>query len=48
MNSGRVPVRCTFIQFGDVTTDVAEDLYSKEGANIVRRAWNEVGVKRRH
>ena len=48
MNSGRVPVRCTFIQFADVTTDVAEELYGEKGAKIVRSAWSEVGVKRRH
>jgi hypothetical protein len=46
MNSGRVPARCTFIQFADVTTDVAEELYGEEVAEIVRGAWNDVGVKR--
>ncbi len=48
MSSGRVPARCTFVQFADVTTDVAEELYGEEGAKIVRDAWNEVGVTRKH
>src|SRR6476620_11152542 len=48
MNSGRVPSQCTFIQCADVTTDVAEELYGAEGAQIVRAAWNQVGVARKH
>ncbi|KAK3332942.1 metalloprotease [Cercophora scortea] len=48
MNSGRVPPRCTFIQFADVTTEVAEELFGDEGAKIVRAAWTEVGVVRKH
>ncbi|KAK3900482.1 hypothetical protein C8A05DRAFT_45687 [Staphylotrichum tortipilum] len=48
MKSGLVPARCTFVQFADVTTDVAEGLYGEEGAKIVRAAWNEVGVTRKH
>ncbi|KAL2126633.1 hypothetical protein VTI74DRAFT_492 [Chaetomium olivicolor] len=46
MVSGRVPPRCTFIQFADVTTEVAEELYGEDGAKIVRTAWDAVGVKR--
>ncbi|KAK3938575.1 putative peptidase [Diplogelasinospora grovesii] len=48
MNSGRVPSRCNFLQFADVTTEIAEELYGDEGAKIVRQAWNEVGVQRKH
>ena len=48
MSSGRVPARCTFVQFADVTTDVADELYGEEGAKIVRAAWNEGGVMRKH
>ncbi|KAK3988030.1 hypothetical protein QBC44DRAFT_382748 [Cladorrhinum sp. PSN332] len=48
MNSGRVPPRCTFIQFADVTTEVAEEEFGEEAAKIVRTAWNEVGVVRKH
>jgi Zn-dependent metalloprotease len=48
MNSGRVPARCTFVQFADVTTEVAEELFGEEAAKIVRNAWNEVGVTRKH
>ncbi|KAL2142019.1 hypothetical protein VTI28DRAFT_1709 [Corynascus sepedonium] len=48
MSSGRVPSRCTFIQFADVTTEVAEELFGEDAAKIVRDAWNEVGVKRKY
>lgn len=48
MNGGQVPSRCTFVQFADVTTEVAEELYGEEAAKTVRNAWNEVGVMRRH
>ncbi|OHE91330.1 hypothetical protein CORC01_13359 [Colletotrichum orchidophilum] len=47
MNSGRVPTKCTFIQFADVTTEVAEELFGDEAGKIVRDAWNEVGVTRK-
>lgn len=46
MNSGRVPPRCTFQQFADVTVDVAEEVFDKETAKTVRKAWKQVGVKR--
>ncbi|KAL2193059.1 metalloprotease [Corynascus similis CBS 632.67] len=48
MSSGRVPSRCTFIQFADVTTEVAEELFGEDAAKIVRDSWNEVGVKRKY
>ncbi|KAK4224026.1 hypothetical protein QBC38DRAFT_486395 [Podospora fimiseda] len=48
MNSGRVPPRCTFVQFADVTTEVAEEEFGEEAAKIVRKAWNDVGVVRKH
>ncbi|KAK1993444.1 metalloprotease [Colletotrichum falcatum] len=48
MNSGRIPPRCTFIQFADVTVDVAEELYGEEAGKIVRAAWVEVGVQRKN
>lgn len=48
MSSGRVPAKCTFTQFADVTTDVAEELFGDDGAKTVRNAWNEVGVTRKH
>ncbi|KAK0629397.1 hypothetical protein B0T17DRAFT_589193 [Bombardia bombarda] len=47
MNSGQVPPKCTFVQFADVTTEVAEELYGEEAAKIVRAAWTEVGVVRK-
>lgn len=48
MTSGSVPPRCSFVQFADVTTEVAEELYGEEAAKIVRSAWTEVGVVRKH
>lgn len=47
MNSGRIPPKCTFIQFADVTVDIAEELLGHDAAKIVRTAWNEVGVQRK-
>ncbi|KAI4213334.1 MAG: hypothetical protein LQ351_004075 [Letrouitia transgressa] len=43
----RIPPTCTFIQFADVTVDVAEALFGEEAAKTVRAAWNEVGVARK-
>ena len=47
MLSGRIPPRCNFQQFSDVTVDVAEELFDAEAAKIVREAWTEVGVVRK-
>lgn len=47
VNSRRIPPACTFLQFADVTVDIAESLYHEEEAKIVRGAWNTVGVQRR-
>ncbi|KAI0142889.1 metalloprotease [Xylariaceae sp. FL1272] len=47
MNSGQIPARATFMQFADVTVDKAEELFGDDGAAIVRKAWNEVGVVRK-
>jgi len=44
----RIPPTCKFIQFADVTVDVAEELFGDDAAKIVRAAWNEVGVVRKH
>lgn len=46
MTSGRVPPKCTFQQFADVTVDMAEEEFSKEAADKVRKAWAQVGVSR--
>ena len=46
MNSGKIPARCSFSQFADVTVDVAEEKFDKEAAQIVRKAWKDVGVSR--
>jgi Zn-dependent metalloprotease len=47
MNSGRIPPRCTFIQFADVTVDIAEEKFGDDAAKIIRKAWNDVGVVRK-
>lgn len=46
MTSGRVPAKCSFQQFADVTVDCAEEEFGKEAAQKVRKAWDEVGVSR--
>ncbi|KAL6857291.1 Metalloprotease [Trichoderma novae-zelandiae] len=46
MNCGKVPTRCTFQQFANVTVECAEELFDVEAAKIVREAWNKVGVTR--
>lgn len=48
MNSGRVPPKCNFTQFADVTVDVAEEKYGAQAAKIVRKAWDDVGVIRKN
>ncbi|PHH88040.1 hypothetical protein CDD83_8065 [Cordyceps sp. RAO-2017] len=44
---GRVPFRCNFLQFADVTVDCAEEEFGEEAAQTVRKAWNDVGVTRK-
>ena len=46
MQSGRIPPKCTFVQFADVTVEVAQELYGPEAAKAVRSAWTQVGVVR--
>lgn len=46
MNSGKVPAKCSFIQFADATVDCAKQEFDAEAAKIVRKAWNDVGVSR--
>ncbi|KAK5987800.1 Protease PrtS [Cladobotryum mycophilum] len=46
MRSGKVPEKCTFLQFADVTVDVAKEEYGDDDAKTVRKAWNDVGVSR--
>ncbi|KFG84988.1 metalloprotease [Metarhizium anisopliae] len=46
MNSGKIPARCSFTQFADVTVDCAEEEFGKDAAEIVRKAWTDVGVTR--
>ncbi|KAL7783652.1 metalloprotease [Trichoderma ceciliae] len=46
MNCGKVPARCTFRQFADVTVECAEELFGEDAARTVRKAWSEVGVTR--
>jgi len=46
MNSGRIPPKCTFIQFADETVDQCQTLYGDDDAKKLRSAWDEVGVTR--
>jgi len=46
LNSGRIPPKCTFLQFADATVEQSQTLYGDDVAKTLRNAWNEVGVKR--
>ncbi|KAL7946552.1 hypothetical protein V8C42DRAFT_352687 [Trichoderma barbatum] len=43
MRSGKVPENCTFLQFADVTVDIANKEFDDNVAKAVRKAWDEVG-----
>ena len=45
MNSHRVAPTCTFAQFADATVSVAEEMFGDAAGKIVKRSWDEVGVK---
>jgi Zn-dependent metalloprotease len=45
--SRRIPDECTFLQFADVTVAIAQEKFGASDAQIVRNAWNTVGVVRR-
>ena len=44
MNSGRIPAKCTFKQFADVTVEVAKEAFGEDDAAKVQKAWDDVGV----
>ena len=46
VSTHRISANCTFIQFADVTVEVAKELFGADEAKTVRNAWNEVGVVR--
>ncbi len=46
MNSGRIPSKCTFIQFAEATSDVAEEMYGPDVGSKCQSAWTQVGVVR--
>lgn len=46
MTSGKVPAKCDFKQFADVTVSAAEEEFGEEAAKVVRQAWTDVGVVR--
>ncbi|KAI9151881.1 Protease PrtS [Paramyrothecium foliicola] len=46
LNSGKVPSKCTFVQFADATIETAEEMGDEE-AKIIQQAWNDVGVTRK-
>ncbi|ORY61525.1 uncharacterized protein BCR38DRAFT_396482 [Pseudomassariella vexata] len=47
MQSGQVAPRSSFIQFADITVDIAQEFFDDEAAKIVRKAWTAVGVARK-
>lgn len=46
MRSGKVPESSTFLQFADATVDVAKKEFGEDVAKTVRKAWDDVGVRR--
>ncbi|KAF4978319.1 hypothetical protein FZEAL_5292 [Fusarium zealandicum] len=46
IKSGKVPPKCTFKQFADVTIDSARELFGDAAAKKVKKAWTDVGVTR--
>lgn len=46
LQSGKIPPKCTFLQFADVTVESAKEAYDEETAKKVRKAWTDVGVIR--
>jgi Zn-dependent metalloprotease len=40
----RLAPACTFIQFADATVTVAQEMYDDKTAQVVRKAWDTVGV----
>ncbi|KAI1077278.1 Metalloprotease [Whalleya microplaca] len=47
MQSRQVPPRCTFMHFANLTVHKARELFGKEAAATVRKAWKDVGVIRK-
>ncbi|KAL6882756.1 matellopeptidase-like protein [Trichoderma longibrachiatum] len=43
MRSGQVSENSTFLQFADVTVDVAKKEFGADAAKTVRKAWDDVG-----
>lgn len=43
--SGKIPYKCTFQQFADITVDCAMEI-GRDVATAVRQAWVDVGVER--
>ncbi|KAH6883996.1 hypothetical protein B0T10DRAFT_580201 [Thelonectria olida] len=46
MKSGKIAPKCQFQHFADITVETAEELFNKEAAKVVRKAWIDVGVTR--
>ncbi|CAF9935807.1 MAG: hypothetical protein HETSPECPRED_009905 [Heterodermia speciosa] len=44
MRSGRIPLKCSFQQFADLTIQCATTELGHDAAKLVRRAWDDVGV----
>lgn len=46
VTSHQISANCTFIQFADVTVEMAKELFGDSDAKTVRKAWIDVGVVR--
>lgn len=45
MTSGRVKETSNFIDFANLTVEIAKDEFDDKTSKAVRDAWNKVGVK---
>ncbi|KAH6900680.1 hypothetical protein B0T10DRAFT_534948 [Thelonectria olida] len=48
MKSGKIAPKAQFKHFADITIETAEGLFDKEAAEIVRKAWTDVGIQLRY
>lgn len=46
MTGGKIAPRSNFLQFADVTVETAQEEFGDEAAQVVRKAWDTVGVTR--
>jgi Zn-dependent metalloprotease len=44
LETHRISSTCSFVEFADVTVDMARELFDEGVAKMVRNAWDVVGV----